>query len=131
MTIIQFIQTSVSPLTTYCLPWILLFLKKIFKWENIQLLKTTKKKIISSLIWSRLNMKNIQSKEVLEYIIQSFANYIEWIWYKHLRVVNITKHSKEWWIIAEIWSFIDKPGGLMIGNNSRVWSRRQNTIFLI
>ena len=75
----------------------------------------------------RLNMKNIQSKEVLEHIIQSFADCIEWIWYKHLRVVNITKHSKEWWIIAEIWSFIDKPGGLMIRNNSR----RQNTIFLI
>jgi len=26
-----------------------------------------------------------------------FASDIERIWYKHLKVVNITKHSKDWW----------------------------------
>jgi len=41
-----------------------------------------------------LNIKNIQSKKVLEHIIQSFANDIERIWYKHSKFVNITKHSK-------------------------------------
>ena len=40
-------------------------------------------------------MKNIQSKEVFEQIIQSFASNTERIWYKHLKVV--TKHSKDWW----------------------------------
>jgi len=43
----------------------------------------------------RLNIENIQSKEVLEYIVQSFADYTERIWYKYSRVINITKYSKE------------------------------------
>jgi len=43
-----------------------------------------------------LNMENIQSKEVLEQIVQSFASNTETIWYKHSKVVNITKHSKDW-----------------------------------
>ena len=41
-----------------------------------------------------LNMENIQSKEVLEHIIQSFTNDTKRIWYKHLKFVNITKHFK-------------------------------------
>ena len=44
----------------------------------------------------RLNMNNIQNIEVLEHVVQLFANDIERIWYKHLKVVNITKHSKNW-----------------------------------
>ena len=40
---------------------------------------------------------NIQTKEVLEQIVQLFASDTERIWYKHLKVVNITKHSKDWW----------------------------------
>jgi len=42
-------------------------------------------------------MKNIQSKKVLEQIIQLFASNTEKIWYKHLKVVNITKYLKDWW----------------------------------
>ena len=40
-----------------------------------------------------LNMENIQSKKVLEQIVQSFASNTERIWYKHSKVVNITKYS--------------------------------------
>ena len=43
----------------------------------------------------RLNTEDIQRKKVLENIIQSFTNCIERIWYKHLRIVNITKYSKK------------------------------------
>ena len=42
-----------------------------------------------------MNMKNIQSKEVSDQIIQSLASITERIWYKYLKVVNITKHSKK------------------------------------
>jgi len=44
-----------------------------------------------------MNMENIQSKEVLDQIIQLLASVTERIWYKHLKVVNITKHLKKWW----------------------------------
>jgi len=44
----------------------------------------------------RLNMENIQSKKVLEQIVQLFASNTERIWYKHWQVINITKHSKNW-----------------------------------
>ena len=43
-----------------------------------------------------LNMENIQSKKILEQIVQLFASNTERIWYKHLKVINITKHSKDW-----------------------------------
>ena len=43
-----------------------------------------------------LNMENIQSKKVLKQIIQLFASDTERIWYKHSKVVNITKYSKDW-----------------------------------
>ena len=42
----------------------------------------------------RLNIENIQNKEALEYIIQTFTEHIERIWYKHSKIVNITKYSK-------------------------------------
>jgi len=41
-----------------------------------------------------INIENIQSKEVLELVVQLFASYTDRIWYKHSK---ITKHSKEWW----------------------------------
>ena len=44
----------------------------------------------------RLNTEDIQSKEILELIVQSFADCMERIWYKHSKIVNITKYSKEW-----------------------------------
>ena len=43
----------------------------------------------------RLNTEGIQSKGVLKDIVQSLTSYIERIWYKHSKIVNITKHSKE------------------------------------
>ena len=42
----------------------------------------------------RLNMENFQNKEVLEHIVQNFAECIERIWYKYSKIVNVTKHSK-------------------------------------
>ena len=42
----------------------------------------------------RLNIENIQSKEVLEQIVHLFTSDIERIWYKCLKVINITKYSK-------------------------------------
>jgi len=33
--------------------------------------------------------------------------------------------------VIEIWRITDRPRGLKTGNDSRVQSRRQNTIFLI
>ena len=44
----------------------------------------------------RLNMENIQSKKVFEQIVYLFASDTERIWYEHLKVVTITKHSKNW-----------------------------------
>ena len=43
-----------------------------------------------------INAKNIHNKNVLNQIIQEFASAIERLWYKHSKIVNITKHSKEW-----------------------------------
>ena len=45
----------------------------------------------------RLNMENIQSKEVLEHIVQTFTECTEQIWYKNSKIINITKYSKAWW----------------------------------
>ena len=44
----------------------------------------------------RLNIENIQKIEVLKHVIQSFTNDTERIWYKHSKVINITKNSKDW-----------------------------------
>jgi len=44
-----------------------------------------------------INTKNIQSKEVIKLVVQSFTSHTDRIWYKHLKIVNITKHAKEWW----------------------------------
>ena len=44
-----------------------------------------------------LNTGHILSKEILEWTIQKFANDMEKIWFKHLKIINITKHSKSWW----------------------------------
>jgi len=73
--------------------------------ENIQTKKHTiikdneeEDNFVSNLIEAikGLNMDDIQSKKSLEYIVQTFSNYIERIWYKYLKIVNITKYSKAW-----------------------------------
>ena len=73
--------------------------------ENIQTKKCTMVKnseeedkfIIESIeAIKELNMDDIQSKEIFKHIVQTFADCIEKIWYKHSEIVNITKHSKAW-----------------------------------
>jgi len=56
-------------------------------------------KFITELIESikGLNMENISSKEVLEQVVQEFANKMNSIWFKNLKIINITKHLKLWW----------------------------------
>jgi len=44
-----------------------------------------------------LNMNDIHSKDNLKYIVQTFTSCVERIWFKHSKIVNITKHSKAWW----------------------------------
>ena len=44
-----------------------------------------------------LNIESIQSIDALEAIIQLLSNNIDRIWYKHSKIINITKHSKAWW----------------------------------
>jgi len=42
----------------------------------------------------RLNTEYITSKEDLEQVVQEFAHNIDEIWFKHSKIVNVTKHSK-------------------------------------
>jgi len=42
-------------------------------------------------------MENISSKEVLEQVVQEFANKMNSIWFKNSKIINITKHLKLWW----------------------------------
>ena len=71
--------------------------------ENIQTSKYTlvknreeKENFITELTRAitRLNIENIQSKEILEQIVQTFTNNMDRIWFKHSKVINITKHFK-------------------------------------
>ena len=41
-----------------------------------------------------LSIENISNKENLEKIVQEFTNDTEEIWFRYLKIVNITKHSK-------------------------------------
>ena len=45
----------------------------------------------------RLNIENVQNKEALEHIMQTFAKHTKRIWYKHSKIVNITKYFEAWW----------------------------------
>jgi len=42
----------------------------------------------------RINMDHIKSKENLEQIVQDFACNMDEIWFKHSKIVNITRHLK-------------------------------------
>jgi len=76
----------------------------IFK-EHIQtkthtIIKNSKeeKNFLTELINSikSLNTDHISSKESLEQVVQGFTYNIEKIWFKHSKVINITKYSKLW-----------------------------------
>jgi len=41
-----------------------------------------------------LNMKHISSKEILEQTVKKFTDNIKKVCFKHLKIVNITKHLK-------------------------------------
>jgi len=43
-----------------------------------------------------LNTEYISSKENLEQVVQEFTHNTDKIWFKHSKVVNITKYSKSW-----------------------------------
>jgi len=45
-------------------------------------------------LFNRLNTNYINSKEGLKYIIQEFTNIMNKAWCKHVKMINITKHSK-------------------------------------
>ena len=71
--------------------------------EYIQIRKCTitknieeKENFIAELIGAikELSTENIPSKETLEQIVQTLANDTDGIWFKHSKVINITKHSK-------------------------------------
>jgi len=73
--------------------------------EHIQtrrhtLVKNSKEenKFVNKLIETikEMNTKNIYNENVLNQVVQEFASAIERLWYKHSKIVNITKHSKEW-----------------------------------
>ena len=44
-----------------------------------------------------LNTSSIQDIESLEEVVQFLATNIKDIWFKHLKMVNITRQSKAWW----------------------------------
>jgi len=44
-----------------------------------------------------LSIEHISNKKNLEEIIQEFTNDTEKIWFRYLKIVNITKHLKLWW----------------------------------
>ena len=56
-------------------------------------------KFITELINSikRLDTKNLTSKVTLKQTVQRFADKSDVIWFKHSKLINITKYSKAWW----------------------------------
>ena len=108
--------------------------------ENIQtkrytLVKNSKEenKFINELIETirEMNTENICNENVLDQIVQEFASTMERLWYKHSKIVNITKHSKrsgEMNNVKEILNTFDNQDILMTGKISEISSRRQSMI---
>jgi len=44
-----------------------------------------------------LNATNINSKEILENIVQQISTVFNNTWHTHSKMKQITKYSKEWW----------------------------------
>ena len=57
------------------------------------------KSFINNLIkaFKSINMNNLSDVELLKNAINSFANAIERIWEKNIKIINITKYLKSWW----------------------------------
>ena len=76
-------------------------IKEYIQTRKCTIVKNSKEKenFIAKLIGAikRLNTENIPSKEVLKQIVQTFTNNMNRIWFKHSKIVNITKYSKAWW----------------------------------
>ena len=45
----------------------------------------------------KIDTANLWSMEALESAIQLFIYHMDKIWYKYLKITNITKYSKKWW----------------------------------
>ncbi len=57
-----------------------------------------KKEEISLLsLLSSSNTEHIASKKDLEQVVQEFIHNMNEIWFKHSKIVNITKYLKLWW----------------------------------
>ena len=78
-----------------------------------------------------LNMENIQSKEVLDHIVQSFTNDTKrCINIQNLSISLNTLRHGGMKIVVETQRTIDSLNGLKIGNNLRAQLGKPNTIFL-
>ena len=81
-----------------------------------------------------MNTKNIHNKSDLKQIIQEIASTMERIWYKHSKIINITKHSNQKSggtnSIEEILKPISNQDILITGKDSEVLSKRQSMISL-
>ena len=77
-------------------------------------------------------MEHISSKENLEQIVQEFTHNTDKIWFKHSKIINITKHLKSLWN-EEYQRKLKKYRILRYLENwktfSKVWSRKPNKNF--
>ena len=69
------------------------------KWYTIIKNSEEEDKFITNLIETirKIDTEQINNKELFELAIQEFVNKSDVIWYKYLKCINITKHSKTWW----------------------------------
>jgi len=67
------------------------------EWHTIIKNSKEKDKFITELIDAIKKIKWLINKESLKLAVQEFTNKSDVICYKHLKYINITKHSKAWW----------------------------------
>jgi len=68
--------------------------------RQFKIIKNSKEeeKFIAELIEvvREINTSCLESKESLKVIVQEFSRIMDYLWQKHSKCVNITKHSKTW-----------------------------------
>ena len=81
-----------------------ILITKEFVWDKWHMISKNSKekdkdKFIFELIEAikKIDTGHLIDKDSLGLIVQGFANKSDFIWYKHLRCVNITIYSKAWW----------------------------------